>query len=61
MADAHPPKKSNVRKPSEWMREKPLGKALREKYQDVKEEEVPQRLLDTINRIRQAEKAKKQS
>lgn len=59
MTDDCPPKKTNVRKPSEWMREKPLGKALRDKYQDIQDEEVPQRLLDTIERIRQAEKAKK--
>ncbi|MEO1102003.1 MAG: RNA polymerase [Pseudomonadota bacterium] len=59
MTDDCPPAKNNVRKPSEWMREKPLGKALREKYQAVQDEEVPQRLLDTIERIRQAETAKK--
>lgn len=60
MADDSPPKKTDrIHKPSEWMREKPLGEALRQKYSSVQDEDIPQRLLDTIEKIRQAEQARK--
>lgn len=45
-----------VRKsPSPWMKEPPVGEALRKAYRDVAEEPVPERLQDLIRRLREQE------
>jgi len=41
--------------PSPWMKEPPVGEALRKAYRDVAEEPVPERLQDLIRRLREQE------
>ena len=46
------------RKPSPWMKEKPVGEALRNTYRDVLNEPVPDKLQDLIKKLREEERKK---
>ncbi|GAB5458070.1 MAG: hypothetical protein Hens3KO_11000 [Henriciella sp.] len=48
--------RSNQKKSNQnWMKERPLGEALRESYQDVTKEPVPERLTKLMEKMRQRE------
>ncbi|MEM5518370.1 NepR family anti-sigma factor [Henriciella sp. AS95] len=46
------------RKPSSWLKEKPVGEALRSTFRDVLNEPVPDKLQDLINKLREEERKK---
>lgn len=48
--------RSNRQKSNQnWMKERPLGEALRESYHDVTKEPVPERLTKLMEKMRQRE------
>ena len=50
------PSRENRKSPSPWMKEPPVGEALRKAYRDVAEEPLPERLQDLIRRLREQER-----
>ena len=48
--------KDAPKKPPEWRSEKPLGKALRDRYKEVLNEPVPEKLKKLIEALKEKEK-----
>ena len=48
--------KDAPKKPPEWRSDKPLGKALRDRYKEVLNEPVPERLKKLIAELKEKEK-----
>lgn len=46
-------------KPSPWLKEKPVGEALRNAYKDVLQEPVPPRLKKLVDQLREEERKKR--
>jgi hypothetical protein len=49
---------SSRNRPSRWLAEKPIGQGLREAYQVVENEPVPERLKTLIEELKSKERSK---